>query len=99
MEILSNVDESDIGQIKLGQEVRFTVASYPEETFIGLVEEIRLSPRILQNVVNYTVVVTADNPEGRLLPGMTATMDFVIEGDSVTMRWGERSFSVDVAGG
>ncbi len=79
MEILANVDESDIGQIKVGQEVRFSVAAYTEKSFTGEVEEIRLSPKVIQNVVNYTVVVNADNPDGDLLPGMTATMDFVIE--------------------
>lgn len=79
MEILANVDESDIGQISNGQQVRFTVATYMDETFIGQVEEIRLQPQVQQGVVNYTVVVNAENPDGKLLPGMTATLDFVIE--------------------
>jgi HlyD family secretion protein len=79
MEILANVDESDIGQILKGQEVRFTVATYLSDIFAGVVEEIRLSPKVQQSVVAYTVVVTADNPSGKLLPGMTATLDFVIE--------------------
>ena len=79
MEILANVDESDIGQIKTGQEVRFTVAAYPERTFVGQVTEIRLQPQVLQNVVNYTVVVETENPRRVLLPGMTATLDFVVE--------------------
>jgi len=79
MEILANVDESDIGQIVNGQEVRFTVATYMEDTFHGQVEEIRLQPQVQQGVVNYTVVVQAENPDGRLLPGMTATLDFIIE--------------------
>lgn len=79
MEILANVDESDIGQIKTGQEVRFTVAAYPERTFVGQVTEIRLQPQVVQNVVNYTVVVETENPRRVLLPGMTATMDFVVE--------------------
>lgn len=79
MEILANVDESDIGQIKTGQEVRFTVAAYPERTFVGQVTEIRLQPQVVQNVVNYTVVVETENPRRVLLPGMTATLDFVVE--------------------
>ncbi len=79
MEILANVDESDIGQIEDGQEVRFTVATYMDDTFTGVVEEIRLQPQFSQGVVNYTVVVNAENPDGKLLPGMTATLDFVIE--------------------
>lgn len=79
MEILANVDESDIGQIEEGQEVRFTVASYPERNFSGTVTEIRLQPTVIQNVVNYTVVVETENPRRLLLPGMTATLDFVVD--------------------
>lgn len=79
MEILANVDESDIGQIETGQEVRFTVAAYPERNFQGVVTEIRLQPQVVQNVVNYTVVVETENPRRVLLPGMTATLDFVVE--------------------
>lgn len=79
MEILANVDESDIGQIKKDQEVRFTVASYPERNFTGTVTEIRLQPTVIQNVVNYTVVVETENPRRLLLPGMTATLDFVVD--------------------
>lgn len=79
MEILANVDESDIGQIESDQEVRFTVAAYPERNFTGRVTEIRLQPQVVQNVVNYTVVVETENPRRLLLPGMTATLDFVVE--------------------
>jgi HlyD family secretion protein len=79
MRILANVDESDIGLIKPGQNARFTVSAFPSETHEGVVEEIRLQPTTLQNVVNYIVVVSAPNPEEKLLPGMTATVDFVTE--------------------
>ncbi len=79
MEILANVDESDIGQIQTNQEVRFTVAAFPERNFTGTVTEIRLQPQVVQNVVNYTVVVETENPRRILLPGMTATLDFVVE--------------------
>ena len=79
MRILADVDESDIGQIKEGQMVKFTVQAYPDAKFSGVVEQIRLSPKTEQNVVNYTVVVNANNDEGQLLPGMTATVDFYIE--------------------
>jgi len=79
MEIHASVDESDIGQIKEEQSVRFTVDAYPDETFTGSVREIRLQPETIQNVVNYTVVVDATNDKGLLLPGMTATVDFLIE--------------------
>jgi len=79
MEILAEVDESDIGLIKIGQPVRFDVQAYPDKTFRGTVRQIRLKPQTISNVVTYTVVVNADNEENLLLPGMTATIDFVIE--------------------
>ncbi|MEW6336576.1 MAG: efflux RND transporter periplasmic adaptor subunit [Acidobacteriota bacterium] len=78
MQILAPVDESDIGQIKEGQTVRFTVKPYPEESFAGTVKQVRLQSTIEQNIVNYTVVIAVKNPDGRLLPGMTATVEFVV---------------------
>jgi len=79
MRILASVDESDIGQIKAGQQVEFTVAAYPERTFTGEVKEVRLQGVEETDVVMYTVVVDAANEDGLLLPGMTATVDFVVE--------------------
>ncbi len=79
MEILAAVDESDIGLIKQGQAARFTVQAYPEESFMGVVHQVRLQSTTLENVVNYTVSIDVDNPDGRLLPGMTAMVDFLIE--------------------
>jgi HlyD family secretion protein len=76
MWILTSVDESDIGQIKVGQKTKFTVQSFPNKTFDGEVLQIRLNPNVVSNVVNYTVVVKADNKDKILLPGMTATVDF-----------------------
>jgi len=73
------VDESDIGQIKVGQQVRFTVQAYPEKEFYGVVKQIRLEPTTVSNVVTYTVVIRATNEGNYLLPGMTATVDFIIE--------------------
>jgi HlyD family secretion protein len=78
MEILASVDESDIGLIHAGQEVRFTVQAYPEETFRGEVRQVRLQSKMVENVVTYSVAIGVDNPSGRLLPGMTATVDFVV---------------------
>ncbi len=78
MEIHANVDESDIGQIKDGQKVQFEVQAYPDNIFSGEVKQIRLQPTTIQNVVNYTVIVDAVNDEYLLLPGMTATVDFII---------------------
>jgi HlyD family secretion protein len=79
MEIHALVDESDIGQIKVGQSVRFTVEAYLDDVFEGTVRQIWLQPETIQNVVNYTVVVDATNDRGLLLPGMTATVDFLVD--------------------
>jgi HlyD family secretion protein len=76
MWILTSVDESDIGQIKVGQKTKFTVQAFPNKIFDGEVLQIRLNPNIVSNVVDYTVVVKADNKDKLLLPGMTATVDF-----------------------
>jgi HlyD family secretion protein len=77
MQILASVDESDIGAIKEGQSVQFTVQSYPNQTFTGRVQQVRLQSTLLDNVVNYTAVVNLPNEDGRLLPGMTATVQFL----------------------
>jgi len=76
MQILVQVDEADIGQIQAGQDVHFTVQAYPDRTFIGKVNQVRLQSTVSQNVVDYTVVVMVDNLDGKLLPGMTATVNF-----------------------
>ncbi len=78
MQILASVDESDIGQIQEGQTARFTVKAYPDETFQGTVRQVRLQSTTEENVVNYTVVIDVDNPDGKLLPGMTATVEFLV---------------------
>lgn len=79
MQILVAVDESDIGQIAEGQTARFTVQAYPDDTFTGTVRQVRLQSSTEENVVNYTAVVDVANTDGRLLPGMTATVDFIVE--------------------
>ena len=76
MQILVQVDEADIGQIQVGQDVHFTVEAYPNRTFPGKVHQVRLQSAVVQNVVDYTVVVALDNLDGKLLPGMTATVNF-----------------------
>jgi HlyD family secretion protein len=76
MQILASVDESDIGQIKDGQPVQFTVQSYPGQSFTGAVEQVRLQSTTTDNVVNYTAVINVQNKDGKLLPGMTATVSF-----------------------
>lgn len=77
MQILASVDESDIGLIQNGQPVHFTVQTYPNQTFTGTVKQVRLQSKAQDNVVNYTAVVAVENPDGKLLPGMTATVQFL----------------------
>ena len=79
MQILASVDESDIGQIQVGQDTKFSVQAYPDKEFTGKVVQIRLNSAFVSNVVNYTVVINANNNEGSLLPGMTATIDFYVQ--------------------
>ena len=78
MQILATVDESDIGQIKTDQPVTFTVQAYPGRAFTGKVSQVRINSTTVNNVVNYTAVVAVANPDGKLLPGMTATVKFLI---------------------
>jgi HlyD family secretion protein len=72
MEIDINVGEPDIGNVKAGDPVSFSVLAYPNEAFHGTVSQVRINPQTLNNVVTYDVVVFAENAEGQLLPGMTA---------------------------
>jgi HlyD family secretion protein len=77
MQILASVDESDIGKIAVGQTATFTVSAYPTQTFNGVVKQKRLLSAVTDNVVNYTVVIAVANTDGKLLPGMTATVKFL----------------------
>jgi HlyD family secretion protein len=78
MEVYAQLDQADIGRIRVGQRVSFAVDAYPDRIFHGRVEEIRKAPLIVQNVVTYTVIVSADNPELLLFPGMTAILSIVV---------------------
>lgn len=78
MQVLTTVDESDIGRISIGQEATFTVDAYPDERFSGTISQIRLNPVSVQNVVNYTVVLSVDNNELKLMPGMTASVRILV---------------------
>ncbi len=75
MQIEASISEADIGNIKKGQNVDFTVDAFPTETFHGVVDQVRLNPTTEQNVVIYNVIIKIDNKEGKLLPGMTAFVD------------------------
>jgi HlyD family secretion protein len=74
MQVEANVDEADIGSVKEGQRVTFMVDAYPDEEFSGSVTQVRLNSTVTSNVVTYTVIIRADNPEEKLKPGLTATV-------------------------
>ncbi len=78
MQVDVSVDEADIGRIRLDGPAVFTVDAFPGETFTGRVVQIRKAAQVVQNVVTYTVVVAVQNPDGRLLPGMTANVRLVV---------------------
>lgn len=78
MQINTAVAESDVGQVRLGQSVEFSVDAFPDETFRGRVTQIRKSPTTTQNVVTYECVITADNAEEKLFPGMTADVSILV---------------------
>lgn len=78
MKVECSVDESDIGKVKEGQKVRFSVEAYPNDNFNGVVQQVRFSPETVQNVVTYTTIVNVENPEKKLLPGMTATVSIIV---------------------
>lgn len=79
MQIEANVDEADIGRVKKGQKVVFSVDTYPGEEFSGTVNQIRLEPVITSNVVTYTVIIAVPNPQEKLFPGMTANVSITTQ--------------------
>jgi HlyD family secretion protein len=79
MHVEADVDEADIGQVRQGQPVDFTVDAYPTEVFKGDVRQVRLQPTVTSNVVTYTVIVNAPNPEKKLMPGMTANITVLVQ--------------------
>jgi HlyD family secretion protein len=98
MQIWAQVNEADIGRIKPGQAVRFTVDAFPREQFRGQVGQVRLNAQSTQNVVTYTVVVLTDNSDLRLLPYLTANLQFevesrtgVLQAPNAALRWRPRA--------
>lgn len=79
MQVEADVDEADIGQVKVGQRVTFTVDAYMDDVFGGTVNQIRMKPTTTSNVVTYTVIIDAPNPDQKLFPGMTASVTIVTE--------------------
>lgn len=82
MQVEANVDEADIGHVRLGQSVTFTVDAFNDDVFTGTVSQIRLQPTTTNNVVTYTVIVEAPNPEEKLYPGMTANITIVVQSET-----------------
>ena len=94
MEISANIDETDVGRIKPGQRVTFTVNAFPGRTFEGVVKQVRLGSQTVQNVVIYTTIISIENPNRELLPGMTANLrveterrDNIIRIPNAAPRW------------
>lgn len=77
MQVECSIDEADIGRVKEGQAVRFSVDAYTNDTFLGDVTQVRYSPTVTAGVVTYTAIVTVSNPELKLRPGMTATASII----------------------
>lgn len=78
MQVVGNVDEADIGQVRVGQNVTFTVDAYPDNVFSGSVTQVRLNPTTESNVVTYEVIVAAPNPDHKLIPGLTANLTIYV---------------------
>jgi HlyD family secretion protein len=79
MQVVANVDEADIGQIADGQKVNFTVDAFPDDVFEGKITQVRLEPTTNSNVVTYSVVVDAPNPQLKLKPGLTASITVIVK--------------------
>jgi HlyD family secretion protein len=79
IDIYANIDEADVGRLKAGQGVGFTVNAYPNRSFNGTVRQVRLGAQTIQNVVTYTAIISVENDDGALLPGMTANLQIVTD--------------------
>jgi len=82
MQVEAAIDEADIGQVRVGQAVRFTVDAYPDDIFTGTVQQLRLQPTVTSNVVTYTVIIEAPNPDEKLYPGMTANITVIVKSET-----------------
>ncbi|HKB72155.1 MAG TPA: efflux RND transporter periplasmic adaptor subunit [Thermoanaerobaculia bacterium] len=86
MQVQADVDEADIGRVRIGQPVRFTVDAYPDRVFRAMVSQIRLNATVNQNVVTYPVIVAVDNPDEQLRPSMTANITIDVATDRGVLR-------------
>jgi HlyD family secretion protein len=87
MQVNASIDEADIGRVREGQAVTFRVDAFPNRTFGGRLDQVRLQPATVQNVVTYSAIVSAQNPKGLLMPGMTATVSIVSARREDTLRF------------
>ena len=97
MQVEADIDEADIGQIKVGQRVTFTVDAFQNDVFNGKVVQVRLDPKVTSNVVTYTVIIEADNPDLKLMPGLTATVSiYTLEiNDVLTIPESALNYKID----
>jgi HlyD family secretion protein len=86
MRVNAAIDEADIGRVRVGQEVSFRVDAYPDRTFPAVVEQVRLQPTTVQNVVTYNTILAVENPDLRLMPGMTATVSVIVRRSPGALR-------------
>jgi HlyD family secretion protein len=93
MKIEASIDEADIGQVKVGQKVTFNVDAYTDLKFEGVVQQIRLLPTTVSNVVTYTVVINVANPDLKLMPGMTANLMIYVEDQKDILKVSSRAFN------
>ena len=98
MQVEISVDEADIGRVREGQAIDFTVDAFPARQFVGSVTQIRKKPSVESNVVTYTVVALADNPDLALLPGMTANVNIVVGERQDVLKIPEAALRFKLAG-
>jgi HlyD family secretion protein len=99
MQVYAKTDESDVGQIRRGQQVTFKVDAYPRDTFKGTVSQVRMNSTIVQNVVTYDTIIDFDNPEMKLFPGMTAYVTIpVATASAVKVPNGALRYKPDLSG-
>ena len=93
MQVQAYVDESDIGQVKMGQQAKFTVGAYPNDVFTGMITQVRHQPIMVQNVVNYIVIIEVANPDLKLMPGLTANSNIFIQERKNVLKIPSNAFS------
>ena len=99
MRLNASIDEADLGRISGGQTVSFTVDAYPQERFIGRVEQVRLNPVVANNVVTYAAIISAPNRDLKLKPGMTASLNVEIARRDDVLRVPAAALQIQTDGG